>query len=463
MREAASRARHLGRPVLASWTCSASVEAISFFARAAGAPDRALWLRPRSGEALVGVGAARVLTGRGEGRFRQVAAAWRDLVADAVVDGAGSGPLLLGGFSFDPVNTQPTGLWSGFPDARMVLPERMLEVRDGGAWLTTNVIVAPDADLDRQALSVPEARQTPGALSSARPSPAGWQALSVPEASQTPGVPGSGMLPPAAWQALVGSVARGIRDGDLGLEKVVLARAERFEQGRPIDPQQALRTLAAGYPSCTLFAIAHGDRCFLGATPERLIALRDGTASTVALAGSFPRGATPAEDRRLAEQLRRDPKERAEHAIVVGALRDALGQVCSRVIADTEPQIKQLPNLHHLFTRVRGQVAAGVGVLDLVERLHPTPAVGGYPRQPALQLIREREALDRGWYAGPIGWLNGVGEGEFVVGIRSALVDGNSATLFAGCGIVADSNPATEYAESGWKLRPMRAALGVDG
>jgi isochorismate synthase EntC len=114
-----------------------------------------------------------------------------------------------------------------------------------------------------------------------------------------------------------------------------------------------------------------------------------------------------------------------------------------------------------LLTPIRAQVGPGVGVLDLVERLHPTPAMGGFPRQPALELIREREGLDRGWYAGPIGWLNRDDEGEFVVGIRSALVDGNSATLFAGCGIVGDSDPATECAESDWKLQPMLAALGV--
>ena len=185
-------------------------------------------------------------------------------------------------------------------------------------------------------------------------------------------------LSPALWKTLVGSVAHGIRDGQLGLEKVVLARAEHIEQTRPIDLKRALRNLAASYPSCTVFAIAHRDTCFLGATPERLIALHDGTASTVALAGTGPRGATPAEDQRLAEQLLGDPKERTEHAIVVAALRDGLSQVCTRLASDTQPQIKQLANVQHLFTPVRGQVAAGVGVLDLVERLHPTPAVGGF-------------------------------------------------------------------------------------
>src|SRR5207244_363533 len=115
--------------------------------------------------------------------------------------------------------------------------------------------------------------------------------------------------------------------------------------------------------------------------------------------------------------------------------------------------------VQHLLTHVLGQVAPGRGVLDLVERLHPTPAMGGFPRQPAMELIRKHEALDRGWYAGPIGWLNAAGEGEFVVGIRSAVVRQHSATLFAGCGIVGESDPAAEFAESNWKLRPMQAAL----
>jgi isochorismate synthase len=433
VREASSRARRLGRPVLASWTVPAAFDAISFFAQASNTAHRALWLRPASGEALVGVGAAHTLTGVGMDRFRQVGEAWRALMADAVVDDQPfGGPLLIGGFSFDPTRRAASALWSGFPDARMVLPERMLVVREGGTWLTTNVVVAPEDGF-------------------ARPEPADRRAASGAD----------GMLSPARWQTLVGEVARGIRGGQLGLDKVVLARAEQIQQPRPIDPQPALRSLAEAYPGCTVFAIGHGDACFLGATPERLIALQHGTASTLALAGSFPRGATPDEDQRLAERLVHDPKERAEHAFVVAALREALAQVCTRVIADPQPRLKQLTNVQHLLTPIRGQVAAGIGILDLVEQLHPTPAVGGFPTPAALALIRAREALDRGWYAGPIGWLNRDGEGEFVVGIRSALLRGNSATLFAGCGIVADSNPATEYAESGWKLQPMRQALGI--
>jgi isochorismate synthase len=210
-----------------------------------------------------------------------------------------------------------------------------------------------------------------------------------------------------------------------------------------------------------VFAICQGEACFLGATPERLIALHAGTASTMALAGSAPRGKTPAEDDRLGELLLASPKERAEHAVVVAALHEGLGQACTGIVADAQPAVYKLPNVQHLLTSIRGHVARGRSVLDLLGYLHPTPAVGGYPRSAALELIRKHEALDRGWYAGPIGWMNAKGEGEFVVGLRSGLVRGDTAMLFAGCGIVADSDPVAETAEWGWKLRPMLGALGA--
>jgi isochorismate synthase len=435
---AANRAAQLGRPVLASTTQPTHArDPIALFSQASGTPSRALWLRPDSGEALVGIGAARTLSVHGADRFQAIARAWSDLLAEASVDTSAEqtdlrGPLLLGGFSFGPAD--PTPLWQGFPPARLVLHQRLLRQRAGAASLTSNVMVGPSqrADADVEAVEAQE----------------------CPTREAEPG------LSAEAWQRLVGEVVRDINQGDQGLRKVVLALACQAHPARSIEA--ALRTLAEQYPTCTIFAIAEGNSCFLGATPERLIWLRSGTAMTMALAGSAPRGDNPVDDDRIAQRLLSDRKERDEHALVVRALREALEPVCASVVADAQPRVRKLSNLQHLLTPVRGQVQAGRGVLDLVERLHPTPAVGGFPRARALDLIRQHEALDRGWYAGPIGWIDNQGEGEFVVGLRSALVRGNMATLFAGCGIVADSNPATEYAEWGWKLRPMLAALGVE-
>jgi isochorismate synthase len=402
-------------------------DAIDFFASAATATDdgdyRALWLRPETGEALVAVGAAQVFEASGGAdRFRAISRAWRDLLGDAQI--SGPPPRLLGGFSFDPLR-ESTALWRGFPAARFVLPERMLTIANGRTWLTTN----------RCAIGSSERAELP-----TRPAP-------LPVARET-------------WIRLVDGIVRQLHDSASPLQKVVVARAEQQPLVSP-DVPSVLRRLGGAYPTCTLFAFQHGDAAFVGATPERLVALHGGIASTVALAGSTRRGASPEEDARLGAALLADPKERAEHGYVVNALREAMTAdgVCSRIMADAEPRVRRLPNVQHLFTPIRGQVAPGRGVLDLVARLHPTPAVGGLPRQPALELLRERECLDRGWYAGALGWLDANGEGEFAVGIRSALLRDEQATLFAGCGIVAGSRGEAEYAESEWKLAPMRTAL----
>jgi isochorismate synthase len=387
---------------------------IAAFMAATGEPVRTMWLRPATGEALVGIGAATTLCG-------DISRAWRELTADD----ASQTPVLMGAFGFDPL-APTSGLWGDLGRTRFVLPKRVLRMQGASAWLTTNAVEAPRPLL--------------------RPS--------VTQAQTRTG------LAPAEWRSLVREVARGIRDGQLGVRKVVLARTQQVHVNVSIET--VLRRLATAYPGCTVFAFEVDGACFLGATPERLIALQDGTATTMALAGSGPRGATPEADALLAHQLLQDPKERTEHAVVVDALREDLAPVATRVIADAEPRVHALANVQHLLTPIRAQVKDGCSVLDLVARLHPTPAVGGYPRERARQVIREREALDRGWYAAPFGWVDSSGHGEFVVGLRSALVRDGTATLFAGCGIVGDSDSDTEFVESGWKLRPMRVALGVE-
>jgi isochorismate synthase len=394
------------------------------FAYAEDVDSRALWMRPATGEALVGLGNAVIL----RGSPARIAADWRALLSVADSDAVGpAGVRLLGGFSFDPLAPR-SGLWDGFGYGQLVLPERLVSIKDRAASLTISRVTG-DA------------------------SPAAPRFMSAVPAAARIG------LPERDWQSLVAEVAASVRRGEAGLRKVVLASAIQVPTRATLDA--ALRQLASEYPTCTIFAFATPDACFLGATPERLVALHGGTATTMALAGTAPRGGTPGQDRAIAQRLMNDPKERVEHVVVVDAMRESLAPLAGRVVADVEPRIHTLPNVQHLITPIRAQMRAGCGVLDVVDALHPTPAVGGYPRGAALELIRNREALDRGWYAGPIGWVDGRGEGEFVVGLRSALVRGNTATLFAGCGIVADSDPSTEYAELGWKLRPMSRALGV--
>ena len=269
------------------------------------------------------------------------------------------------------------------------------------------------------------------------------------------------LLPRREWEALVEDAAHACRNG--ALEKVVLARAVRAcARGGPFNPPAALERLRDAYPNAYVFAVARGPRCFLGATPERLVRLRDGAVDATCLAGSAPRGETPEEDTRLGNALLASAKERAEHAVVVRSVRAALEGVCSEVHSPNVPRLLRLRNVQHLYTPVDGRVSWPTCVLDLVQRLHPTPAVGGYPREGALRFIRDREGLDRGWYAGPVGWLDRRGDGEFAVALRSALLHGTEATLFAGCGIMAQSCASDEYAETCLKLRPMLNALGTE-
>jgi isochorismate synthase len=244
------------------------------------------------------------------------------------------------------------------------------------------------------------------------------------------------------------------------MEKVVLARAVQVQSEQPLDLPATLQRLRHDYPDTFVFAVANGGRTFFGASPERLASLRAGAVSAFGLAGSTARGATHVEDERLGQALLSSNKDLREHRLVVQTILEDLAALCTNLHAPEEPTLLKVRNVQHLFTPITGQLPGERDIFDLLARLHPTPAVGGRPRSTALAWIREHEQLDRGWYAGPVGWVNAHGEGEFAVALRSALADRQSATLFAGCGIVAASDPAREYAESQIKLKAILGALG---
>jgi isochorismate synthase len=246
-------------------------------------------------------------------------------------------------------------------------------------------------------------------------------------------------------------------------EKVVLAREINvILDGSPgvIDISTTLQRLRESYPTASVFAMQRGERFFVGATPERLVQARNGQIYTMALAGSARRGETAEEDVQIGSELLQSGKNNNEHAIVVAMMREALKKHCTHVHISAAPQLLKLKNVQHLKTSITGELIAGRCMLDIMEDLHPTPAVGGFPRYAALEAIRNAEKLDRGWYAGPLGWIGASGHGEFAVALRSGLIDGREARLFAGCGIVADSEPQAEFAESCLKFQVMLRALG---
>jgi isochorismate synthase len=266
------------------------------------------------------------------------------------------------------------------------------------------------------------------------------------------------LLPPAAWMRQVTNAVQMIREE--AFQKIVLARAIQVgKEEQDFDIGTVLRQLCESYPTAYVFTIQRGERYFVGATPERLICGADGQIQTMALAGSAPRGTTEEEDQILGNELLQSLKNQEEHRVVVTTIHDALANICSRVWVANTPHLLKLKNIQHLETAITGSLLPGHSILEAVEDLHPTPAVGGFPRQPALAAIRAYEQLDRGWYAGPIGWIGASGNGEFAVALRSALIDGNQATLFAGCGIVAASQPESEFAESCLKLEVMLRGL----
>ncbi|HLV35628.1 MAG TPA: isochorismate synthase, partial [Spirillospora sp.] len=200
---------------------------------------------------------------------------------------------------------------------------------------------------------------------------------------------------------------------------------------------------------------------FYGATPELLAQVEGRRLRTMALAGSIRRGLTPADDAAYAEQILHDPKERHEHALVADALRERLRAVTDELRMPNTPGILRLSNIQHLHTPVEGVLKAEMGVLPVVERLHPTPALGGQPRDLALDFIRKAEPVPRGWYAAPIGWIDSNLDGIFGVAIRSAVSQDKRVWLYAGAGIVADSVPQKEWDETALKFRPMLGALGI--
>lgn len=444
----ASRER---RPVLVRVAFAApAIDPLTCFRRAAtlGFDERAYWERPSEGFTLVGLGRAAAAEGHGSDRFALVSSALRDLLASSPVESRGSSdlPLALGGFAFSDTHSG-SGAWRGYGQGALVVPELLYVRRGGEASLVATVRLEPDSPPER-----PRAR-----LAAAMRSlfDAGDCPLPDPPVTR---VEGAEDAPDLRWMAAVEQAASAVRGGDI--EKLVLAREVRLRASAAINPAGALARLRAEYRDCAVFAFARGERCFLGATPEPLARLEGHGVRTSAVAGSIARGATPEEDETLGRALLADPKERREHGLVVEALRSALAPVCAQLDIPGQPELLRLANIQHLHTPVTGVVEGEGGLLDLVARLHPTPAVCGLPKEAALARIRESEPFDRGWYAGPIGWVDGQACGEFVVAIRSALIVGSEARLYAGCGIVGGSDPAREFEESRLKLRPLLRALG---
>jgi isochorismate synthase len=452
LRSAADRADRLRRPVLASYTGHLGPAGDFDPAALVAETDAFVWQQPDRGFAMAAAGHAVRFTATGRERFDLVR---RDLVAlldDAVTfqeSGAAlrAAPVCVGGFAFDPQRPDDVA-WFGYPDALLALPRVMFTLAGSHLFLTVNALVdaASDQAAEAEALAALARRLAADACSGA-PEAAGARLLD-------PGAEARELWADSVF-AITSQIAGGLPD------KAVLARRVGVEAPDAFDARAVLARLRERFRECTVFAVRAGEACFVGATPETLVSLHGDRVRADCLAGTARRGKTPAEDERLGAALLADEKERREHAIVARGITQALAGIAGEVQAPEAPVLRRMANLQHLHTPIEARTEEPRHVLELVERLHPTAATAGLPKEPALCLIREQKPFSRGWYAGPVGWVDAEGGGEFAVALRSGLLRDDVATLYAGCGIVQGSQPEREWAESEIKLEAMLWALNA--
>jgi salicylate biosynthesis isochorismate synthase/menaquinone-specific isochorismate synthase len=453
VQEGLRRARAQGTPTLVSVTAAVAAapdpSAVIAASRRAEEPWFCFEQPDRDGFALAALGQVRALEAAGPERFERLAASWRSLAAGALADDHtgpdASGLVAVGGLAFAGDGGHSPA-WKGFAPASFVVPAITLVRRSGETWLTLNLDVAPD-DTAGDALDRAERRlaglHVRDALPLFDPAPVGAYEV-------------ASSMPPAHYEEAVARAVQRIRAGEL--EKIVLAREVEVHAPQVHDAPALVGLLREAFPSSFVYAVGRGEATFIGASPELLIR-RDGQrASTVALAGSARRSADPAIDDHLGEQLLHSDKDRRENAIVARRIARALRPHAVWVTAAPEPVLVRVANIQHLAAPIRAQLRSPISVIELAALLHPTPAVGAEPAA-ALDLIPALEGLDRGWYAGPVGWSDASGDGEFCVALRCALLRGTRAHCYAGCGIVRDSEPAAELAESEVKLGAMLPLL----
>ena len=402
------------------------------------------WEEPDDDFALATVGAAHSVVSRGDPRFTDVAGGCTRHLRDRICDEpqglpAGAGPVWTGGFAFDPAGGSSPH-WSSFPPALMILPELSMMRRRDETLLTVCVVAGDGAQEAVDRLRGRLAALSDGGMPLLDPHPSGGSEISSP-------------APPADYETAVAAAVGEIRAGRRG--KLVLAREIRVQTPTAHDPAAIYGALRSSFPSCFCFCFGSPEGAFLGASPELLIRRNGATAATVALAGSTRRSADPAVDDHLGEALLHSAKDRAEHDFVVRRIARTLRPHAVWVEAGKEPGLVKVANIQHLASPVWAQLADPRSAVELAGMLHPTPAVGGEPPAGAPEDIARLERLDRGWYAGPVGWMDATEDGEFCVALRSALLRDRTAHLFAGAGIVADSDPAAELAETELKLGAM--------
>lgn len=404
--------------------------------------DRMFWSNQDRTFSYVGIGVATKIIVDETDRYDQLENKWQALLKQALIHNPykvnGTGLLGIGGMSFDPKKS-PTDLWAHFPSSQLTVPELFVVETEGRYFMTMNQIV--------RNTSSPEAIETKFNQ---------WQQMIDhirPLQKTSHEVVNKVEVDPNGWKQTVQDAVNAIKNDEA--KKIVMAREMKLTFDKEANIAHLIQKLLVMQANSYVFAMEHDGHCFLGATPERLVQVQGKHLLSACIAGTAPRGKTVEEDEQIGGALLHDHKNREEHDYVVQMIRDQITPYCKTIDMPAEPILHPLKNLQHLYTPVEATLKERVSIFEIIRALHPTPALGGLPKEASLAFIRDNESLDRGWYGAPVGWLDSNQNGEFVVAIRSGLIRGTSASLFAGCGVMRDSDPQMEYEETNVKFLPM--------
>jgi menaquinone-specific isochorismate synthase len=443
---------------------AAGADPVRFLRRATG--PRGFWARSDRWIAHAGVLATVSAEGTPPGRlFSGIETSALDLFVPGAAQGVGDAPgvRLFGGFAFRP-EYATVDLWSCFPPALFHVPQLELESVSGGPpRLTVRILVDPKRERDESILTRLLAhagrlcRELNEATEDGPRGSGGSPVLSSPRVPFT-----QAESERADWDAAVRGALAEIGEGRMS--KVVLARTLDVVTAEPLDPIEVVRRLWKDSDGSHVFFFEpEPGRALVGAAPETVTTVSQGHFRATAVAGTVARGETPEEQDRLAKQLLESEKEGVEQRIALDDMVARLGPLAEEVRSQPEPHVLTLALLQHLETEIHARLTVGTSALTVLEALHPTPAVCGLPRDTALEFIGEQEPFDRGWYAGPVGWFDLDGNGEFVPALRCAVVHDDRWRLFAGAGIVRGSDPGLEWEETSIKFEPMLRALAASG
>lgn len=408
---------------------------------------RFFWQNKEKTFTLVGLGHAHVLTNELEDtRYSDIASKWKKLCQISLKEKVDVSPVLFGGFSFDPKNSISSE-WDTFPSSFFAVSTFQLVIQDEQAYVSIHYITDKEDSSD----VFERLRNERDALIHTA------QVKELMVHSKPHLIQKEDRLKKEYLQA-VENVTRQIRNNEVN--KVVIGRSLKLTFAHTFSSSTAIYNASVEQPESYLFGLEKDDKIFFGATPERLVKVENGYVQSAGLAGSVRRGKNSIEDKELGDRLLSDDKNLGEHRFVVDMIRTVFNQYCEDVKIPARPKLMKIRDIQHLFTPIEGKLKGNASLFEFVESLHPTPAMGGVPRDEAVTIIRNAEQMNRGYYAAPIGWINTEGDGEFAVGIRSALLENEHAYLFAGGGIVAESSSLEEFEETRVKFRPMLRTLG---